>query len=499
MSRSLFPLSLLTLLTGAALVAGQAGETDPKNAPRESKESVPTFNKDIAPIVYSRCATCHHPGQVAPFPLLTYNDMKKRGAQVVTVTQSRYMPPWKASGDCSFRDNRSLTDAQIATLHRWVAGGMPEGRSADLLPAPKFTDGWLLGPPDLIVKMPKAFSIPAEGPDIYRNFVLPMNLPNDVWVRAIDFEPGRRSVVHHSLFFYDATGSARKKDGEDGQAGFSGGMGAVFGGARGGGGLLGLLQSEGRGAKGGSPIGSLGGWAVGAQPVAMPDGLAYYIPKGADLILSTHFHPTGKVEQEVSTVGLYFAKKPPSQQFTGVQLPPLFGVFSGLNIPAGTKNYTLDDSFTLPVDVKAFGVSAHAHYLGHEMTLTATLPDGRKKTLLSIPDWDFNWQDQYVYQHDEPLPKGTVLHAHLTYDNSAQNPRNPTHPPKPVRWGEQTTDEMGSITLRLVASNESDLPALQDAYKTHVREAILNRSGGPGRRPGVSGNRPGLLGRSARP
>jgi mono/diheme cytochrome c family protein len=501
MQRSLLPFSLLALFAGgAAVCAVQPAETAPKNAPARHADSVPTYNKEIAPIVYSRCSTCHHAGQVAPFPLLTYADMKKRGPQVAAVTKSKYMPPWKAFGDCSFRDNRSLTDAQIATINRWVEGGMPEGKAADLPPAPKFTAGWLLGPPDLVVKMPKAFHVPADGPDIYRNFVLPLNLPNDVWVRAIDFEPGRRTVVHHSLFFYDATGSARKKDGLDGQPGISGGMGAVFGGAGGGrGGLLSLLQKEGGGQKGGSPIGSLGGWAVGAQPVEMPDNLAYYVPKDADLILSTHFHPTGKPEDEQSSVGLYFAKKPPTKQFAGVQMPPFFGVFSGIDIPAGTKNYTIVDSFTLPVDVKAFGVTAHAHYLAHEMTLTATLPDGRKKTLLEIPDWDFNWQDQYVYKQDEPLPKGTVLHTRLIYDNTAQNPRNPSSPPKHVKWGEQTTDEMGSVTLRLVAVNESDLPTLQEAYKAHVREAVMNRPAGAGNRPGGLGNRLGVLGRRLRP
>ncbi len=230
--------------------------------------------------------------------------------------------------------------------------------------------------------------------------------------------------------------------------------------------------------------------------MALPDDLAYYVPKGADLILSTHFHPTGKPEEEASSVGLYFAKKPPTKQFTGVQMPPLFGFFSGIDIPAGTKNYTIVDSFTLPVDVKAFGVTAHAHYLGREMTLTATLPDGRKKTLLEIADWDFNWQDQYVYKQDEPLPKGTVLHTRIVYDNTAENPRNPSSPPKHVKWGEQTTDEMGSVTLRMVAANESDLPTLQQAYRTHVREAVMNRPGGLGSRLGA---RPGLLNSQANP
>jgi hypothetical protein len=212
--------------------------------------------------------------------------------------------------------------------------------------------------------------------------------------------------------------------------------------------------------------------------VELPDGLAYFVPKGADLILSTHFHPIGKAEDEQSTVGLYFAKKPPEKQFTTVQLPPLFGVFNGLDIPAGAKKYTLDDSFTLPVDVQAFGVGAHAHYLCREMTLTATLPDGTKKTLLSIPDWDFNWQDQYIFKEYVSLPKGTVLRGHLVYDNSADNPRNPNSPPKRVTWGEGSTDEMGSLSLRMVAANERDLATLQQAYRAHLRNAFMSRPKG---------------------
>jgi hypothetical protein len=445
-----------------------------------------TFDKDIAPIVYTRCASCHHSGQVAPFPLLSYSDVKKRGATIDDVVQGKLMPPWKAYGDCAFRDNRGLSDREIALIHDWATGGMKEGSARDLPPTPKFADRWLLGTPDLVVKMPKPFHVPADGPDIYRNFVLPLNLPSDVYIRAIDFQPGTRVVVHHSLFFYDATGSARKKDGLDGQPGFSGAMGAVLGGGNRGS-ILSLFSGGGKARGAASPIGSLGGWAVGAQPVDLPDGLAYSVPKAADLILSTHFHPTGKAEDERSTVGLYFAKKAPEKQFTGVQLPPLFGYFSGIDIPPGEKNYVIEDSFTLPVSARAFGVAAHAHYLARQMTLTATLPDGKTITLLSIPDWDFNWQDQYIFQQDVSLPKGTVLHSKLVYDNTSNNPRNPSNPPVRVKWGEQTTDEMGSMILRLTAENDEELKSLQASYRAHLRDAFLG-SGAARRLRGGGGN-----------
>jgi hypothetical protein len=226
-----------------------------------------------------------------------------------------------------------------------------------------------------------------------------------------------------------------------------------------------------------APIGSLGGWAVGAQARILPEGLAWYLPKNADLILSTHFHPSGKPEKEVSTVGIYFADKAPTKKFTGIQLPPLFGVFKGLDIPAGAKEYTIEDSFTLPVDVKAFGVGAHAHYLAKQMRLTARLPGGRTRTLLWISDWDFAWQDQYQFKEFVSLPKGTRLEVKITYDNSADNPRNPASPPKRVSWGEGSNDEMGSMSLLVVAANEAEMPELQQAYRQHLRSAFMSGEG----------------------
>jgi hypothetical protein len=230
-------------------------------------------------------------------------------------------------------------------------------------------------------------------------------------------------------------------------------------------------------AKAGAAGGSLGGWAVGAQARVLPEGLAYYVPKGADLVLSTHFHPSGKVEKEASTIGLYFSDKPPTKAFTGVQLPPLFSVFEGIDIPAGAKEYTIEDSFVLPVDVKSFGVGAHAHYLAKQMHLTATLPNGQTKKLLWINDWDFAWQDQYQFKDAVSLPKGTRLHVRITYDNTAENPRNPSSPPKRVHWGEGSFDEMGSMSLLVVAANEGEMPLLQNAIRQHVREAFTSRRG----------------------
>src|SRR5262245_10263958 len=279
------PFVLIVLLL-AALPAGAA------------EKAAPTFNKEVAPILFQNCAACHRPGEGAPFSLLTYEDAKKRGKLLARVTQSRQMPPWKADkGDVAFRNERRLTDEQIEVLNNWVEAGMPEGVAKDLPPKPVFADDWPLGKPDLVVKMPKAYKVPAEGRDVYRNFAVSLGLTEDRYVRAIDFRPSARAVVHHTLFFLDRTGAARKKEEQNGQVGFAGSMGALGRGAGGAGasrGLLGGLSGDG-GPQAANGVGGLGGWAVGAQARELPHGLAYHLPKGADLIMSTHFHPSGKV------------------------------------------------------------------------------------------------------------------------------------------------------------------------------------------------------------
>jgi mono/diheme cytochrome c family protein len=440
-----------------------------------------TFSEHVAPIVFANCTTCHRPGEAAPFSLLSYRDARPLAKAIAAATASKVMPPWKAGpSDFAFDNARQLTDAQIAIIRRWVADGAPEGDPAKTPPLPRFTEGWQLGAPDLAVSMSDAFEVPAKGADVYRNFVVPLNLDRDTWVRAIDFRPSARSVVHHSLFFLDATGAAREQDARDAVPGFPGGMGGgrVVGQGRGLAAILGngdaRAQSDGVARSAG-----LGGWALGGRALELPTGLAFFVPKGSDLILSTHFHPSGKAERERSSVGLYFASGPPAQAFTTIQLPPVFGVFEGLDIPAGQERYSISDSFVIPVDVRAFAVGAHAHYLGKTFTLKATLPDGTTKTLLSIGDWDFSWQERYRFKEFVNLPKGTRLDATVSYDNSAANKRNPSRPPVRVTWGEESNDEMGSVGLQVVAGTRGELPQLQQAIAAHIRERALN---GPGLR-----------------
>ena len=441
------------------------------HAKEEAATSV-TFSEHIAPIVYNNCTSCHRPNEAAPFSLMSYRDVQKRGELILTVVEDRYMPPWHArSKDYVFQDHRELSDGEIALFAAWVDGGMPEGDTSNLPELPEFTDGWQLGEPDLVVSMTEGYTLYAEGPDIYRNFVIPLNLEEDKWIQAIEFRPGERSVVHHSLFYFDTTGAARERDDADPIPGY---------------------KTMGRNGEGG---GAIGGWAVGGVPKKLPEGLAYRLPKGSDLILSTHFHPSGKEETEVSTVGFFFADEPPSQRFTGIQLPPAFGALAGINIPAGESDYTVTDSFELPVAVKAFGISGHAHYLGKRMLMTATLPDGKETELLSISNWDFSWQEQYRYEDYIDLPAGTRIESTVVWDNSADNIHNPNDPPIRIRWGRESGDEMGSITLQVIPADPADFRELNRAIRAHVTESSSRNRGGRFARNQSGGGRAAMVNR----
>jgi uncharacterized protein (TIGR03437 family) len=413
-----------------------------------------TWSEHIAPLIYQNCANCHRPGQVSALPLASYDDVRRRASTVLQTVQSRYMPPWKpAPGWVAYRGERRLTADQIAMLTQWINDGMPRGDSSKEPPAPVFNDTWLLGTPDLILEMPKGFDVPADGPDIYRNFVLPTGLTDDRWVKAIELKPSARAVVHHVLFASDKTGTIRAQDGSDGQPGVAG-LGTIF-------------TAQALADPIGALSGGLGGWVPGTTPSFLPNGIAMPLPKGSDLILQTHFHPNGAPQTEKTVVGIYFGPKP-DRELTQIQAPAFFGIRANIDIPAGTKSYKVRGSFTSPVDVDAVTVSAHAHYLSKEAKLTATLPTGEVKILLWIPDWDFAWQDQYTFQDLVPLPKGTRIDGELTYDNSAENIRNPNHPPKRVTWGEQSTDEMGSLILNVVPKDQNDSTALRVVTVAYV-------------------------------
>jgi hypothetical protein len=442
-------IALILTLTIAATIS-----TATQRAAAPTGEKVPTFSGAIAPILYANCVTCHRPGEAAPFPLISYNDVAKRAKLIAKVTGSRYMPPWHAAhGFGEFADERRLTDEQIDVIARWVKAGTPRGDLSNLPKLPQFADGWHLGTPDLVLEMPAAFNVPAEGPDIYRNFVLPTGLAEDKWIRAVEFRPSARKVVHHALFSYIRGGAVNTVANADGQPGFRGGMPVAL-------------------IPGFAPAGELGGWAVGTTPRFLPEGLARPIAKGSDLILQLHFHPTGKPETEKSVVGLYFSDTPPERRLMTPSIPGFFGLLSGIDIPPGEKAFTIKGTYTAKVDLRVLSVSAHAHYLGKDIKATATKPDGSTEPLLWIQDWDFNWQDRYDYKTPVSLPKGTRIDVTITYDNSADNPRNPCNPPRRVKWGIQSFDEMGAVGFLMVAANKEDEEALRQQGGAMLKAAL---------------------------
>ena len=437
----------------ALALGGLLAAQDPAAAPaaEPAVPEVPTFTQHVAPIVFQRCTQCHRPGEVAPFPLTSFREVQKKGRMVAKVTADRYMPPWHPEpGHGEFTNNPRLTDREIATIAAWVKTGMTEGPAEALPELPKFPVGWQLGEPDLVLQMPQAFEVPASGPDIYRNFAIPMGLEEDAWITAIEVRASAPSVLHHILFFTDDTGESAKIVEKDGKPGFKG---------------MRMRQIE-----------PLAGWAVGGMPEKLPDGLGLRVKKGTDLVLQSHFHPSGKKEREQTILGIHFAKQPPSRTLVTIQLPPFFGRTSGLDIPANEKNYLLKDSFELPCDVEGITVGGHAHMLCTSMRMTAELPDGKKEPLLWIRKWDFDWQNRYTYAAPVKLPKGTTIRAEITYDNSKDNKANPNNPPKRVKWGFESEDEMGSISLMVVPSDESDLQALVAAVRTKQLTSAVDPS-----------------------
>ena len=400
---------------------------------REPRSAEVTFAREVAPLLYRRCASCHREDGVAPFPLLTYEQAAARAALIAKVTAERFMPPWLPDASVGhFRGERRLSADEISVLRRWAEAGAPEGDARTLPAPPRFAEGWQLGKPDRVVEMRNSFEVPAEGRDRYQCFAMPADLGRDRYVRAIEIRPGNRKVVHHALLFQDVTGTARRRD--------SGGGYECFG------------------APGFLPVRGLGGWTPGGLPVRMPPGIPLVLHQGADLVVQIHYHPTGKPESDRTAVALYFTDQPPQRHMTDV-----FLTSNRIDIPPGDRAYKVTDHFVLPVDVEVLGIVPHAHYVCKEMEGRAVLPDGRRRVLLRIRDWNFDWQEQYHYEQPILLPAGTRVEMEFTYDNSEANPRNPNRPPQRVTWGPGTTDEMAGLHLEVVPRREQDLEELGQA------------------------------------
>lgn len=406
-----------------------------------------TFNADIAPIVFNKCAACHHAGEIGPFPLLTYEDVKKRSSQIVEVTQKRVMPPWSAvRGYCDFQQDRSLTTDEMGMIAQWTDEGMPEGRPSDLPPQPEFASGWKFGEPDLVVRMSEPYTLPADVKDTNRSFVVHVPIDELKYVKGWDFNPGNTAIVHHAFVCVDPSGWARHLDKMDALPGFDGTLMDGFG----------------------SPDGFNLVWLPGITLATPDDNLSWPLAPGTDLVFELHLCGTGKAETVQASIGLYFATKPPTKNPGVVAL-----IANTIDIPPGEKAYAVHDEYVLPVDAKLVSVGPHAHFRGKDVQAWAILPDGSESWLLRIKDWDFNWQNVYTYAEPLRLPKGTTLCMNLTYDNSPENPRNPTIPPIRVRQGRKSSDEMGEVVFSLLLDNERDAGILrQDLGRKMLRNNL---------------------------
>ncbi len=344
------------------------------------------------------------------------------------------MPPWlPQAGYGDFADENRLTAEQIREFSDWVAQGAPEGPAAEVPPAPKFAEGWQLGTPDLIVEAPEAFDLPADGTDYYWNFVLSPAIAKRRYVRAVEVRPGEKRVVHHSNLIIDRSGWGHEQEASPG-SGFPG------------------MELANRRSVFDPDDGHFLFWRPGGAPFVEADGLAWTLDPGNDLILNTHMRPSGKPEKIRPVIGLYFTDKPQTRFPMLLQLEH----DSLINIPPGVRDFPVSDDFKLPLDVDVLSVVPHAHYLATLMEAYATLPDGSRKWLIRIPNWDQSWQTVYRFKEPVFLPKGSVVSMRYHYDNSAANVRNPNHPPKRVQAGNHATDEMGHFWLQVLPRDPND-------------------------------------------
>lgn len=430
---------LARIAVAAAVLGACADDAPPTVA--ETKEPVdhgpPTFHRDVAPILHRVCADCHRDGGAGPFPLIELDDVRDHATQIVDVTSRGLMPPWlPEAGLVRYVGERRLSDDERDVLRRWVEAGRPEGDATDAQPPPVFAKEWRLGEPDLVLTASESFTLPAEGRDVYRNFVIRVPPKADGWMQSVEIQPGNPKVVHHAVMRVDTTGTAARRDAEDPAPGFDG---MDYAGAQ-------------------LPDGRFLGWTPGKAPDPGSVARSWRLAEGTDIVLQLHLRPTGKVETVQPRIGLHFSERPATRRALAMELSS-----TEIDLPAGAKDVLVEDRWTVPVDAYAISVYPHAHYLGKTLEGWAELPDGKQKWLVKIPQWNFDWQDQYRFAEPISLPAGTKLVMRYTYDNSADNPNNPSDPPVRVQAGPQSTDEMAELILELEPAQVADLPKLDAA------------------------------------
>lgn len=388
---------------GLALLFVSFGILDRSSA--NSKTPAPvTFTKDVAPIFYRNCAACHRAGEIAPMSLLTYKEARPWAKSIREKVLSGAMPPWHADpsyGD--FKNDRRLSQKEIGTIVAWVDGGAKEGNPKDLPPAPRFTEGWQIGKPDVVLSMSEAYEVPAEGTVKYQYFFIPTNFTEDRWVQAAEVRPGNTAVVHHVIVFVVGPDAIKRR--------------------------LGLVNREGG-------IDALVGTAPGEQPMILHDGIGKLIKAGSVLALQMHYTPNGTAQKDRTSVGLLFSKKPVQQAIMGGA-----AMNRWFTIPPGVESQEVRSNYTFKADSHILNLMPHMHLRGKDFEYRLIYPDGTSKIILSVPRYDFNWQTRYEMKNPIAAPKGSRLECVAHFDNSTKNKWNPDAT-KTVRWGQQTWEEM---------------------------------------------------------
>jgi peroxiredoxin len=409
------------------------------------KDGKVTYYRDVLPILQNSCQSCHRPGEVAPFSLMTFKHAVNWASDIKDYTQGRQMPPWKIAEGIPFRNERKLSDAEIATLAAWADGGMAEGDPKDAPKKKEFTDAWMLGKPDLILEANEDFVVGPGGHDLFRCYVLPTHLDEEKFIVGFEVKPGNPRVVHHTLNFIDTRGRARQlestaqaKEKEqkpefDRGPGYSQSMGIGF-----------------------LPSGAIGGWAPGQMANQLPEGYGWPLPKGADVVIQVHYHRDGRLEKDRPRIGLYFAKKP-----EGIK-PFKTGIIPGffLSIPPNDANFKVTGSAKAKEDCTIYNIMPHMHLIGRSIKITMTPPGGETTTLLAIRDWDYNWQETYFLKEPLRVKQDTHFQLEAIYDNSSKNPNNPNDPPKTVTIGEQTTNEMCFVFFGTTSDSRGLIPPI---------------------------------------
>jgi hypothetical protein len=401
----------------------------------------PVFSKDVAPILYEHCASCHRPGDIAPMPLLTYEQVRPWAKSIREKVALGQMPPWHATQPRgTFLNDRRLTDAEKDTLSRWAKDGAPQGDPKDLPRAPTFSEGWEIGAPDAVLSMAKSYDVPPSGTINYQYFTVPTNFTEDKWVQAIEVRPGTRSVVHHVLVFCREPGAQPR------QNAFVQVTPPIKAEA--------LRAHDPNDAQPGSRPSALtlvATTAPGTNAMTFRPGTAIRLKAGAVLVFQIHYTANGKAASDTTSVGMIFAKEPPRQEIrNSAFINPSF------ILPAGDANKAVDSAIQFNEDSHIWALFPHTHLRGKSWEYRLVYPDGRTETVLAVPKYDFNWQTYYLFATPLAVPKGARLEATAHYDNSAANAWNPD-PKVDVRWGEQTWQEMQytGITYTIdTASNE---------------------------------------------